>query len=174
MCHDLNLQFHSPFVNLWLKPGDFIRYLKDIDYYRGCKLSFISEEGITYPVGILGEAEREVKIYFQHYKSEAEAEEKWIERTKRMNLDNCFILFTDRNGCSYEDLLEFDSLPYRNKIVFTNRKYPKIKSAYYIKGFEKENSVGSLPSFMNSFPGKRYYDQFDYVRWFNKGAFKNR
>ena len=33
MCHDLHMQFRSPFVNLWLKPKDFLKYLKNIEHY---------------------------------------------------------------------------------------------------------------------------------------------
>lgn len=48
---------------------------------------------------------------------------------------------TDRDGCTKEDLIEFDKLSYKNKIVFTHVPYDDIKSAVYIKGFEKDNEV---------------------------------
>ncbi|PRI53509.1 hypothetical protein BVZ80_01249B, partial [Haemophilus influenzae] len=41
------------------------------------------------------------------------------------------------------------------------------KSAYYIKGFEKQNQVGDIFEF-SGWNGKKYYDQFDYVKWFNQ------
>lgn len=161
--HDLNLQFRSPFINLWIKPNDFIKYLQNIDYYMKCELKFTSEKGINYPIGLLDD----IKIYFQHYKSENEAKEKWIERTKRINLNNLFILFTDRDGCTYQNLLEFDKLPYKNKVVFTHKPYKEIKSAFYIKGFENEDSVGMCFEYLNKFTGKKIYDAFDYIKWFN-------
>lgn len=32
ICHDLGFQFRTPFVNLWLKLRDFIKYLENIEY----------------------------------------------------------------------------------------------------------------------------------------------
>ena len=78
-----------------------------------------------------------------------------------------FVLMTDRDGCTKDDLIEFDNLPYKNKIVFTHVPYDDIKSAVYIKGFEKDNEVGMCFKFKNRFTGKKYYDDFDYVSWFN-------
>lgn len=163
ICHDLGVEFNSPFVNLWIPPDDFVRYLGDIEYYNSCELSFKKESGIDYPVGILGD----IVIYFQHYNTEEEAKQKWEERLKRMNLDNLFVLFTDRDGCTHQNLKDFDALPYKNKVVFTHKEYDDIKSAFYIKGFESEASVGRCFEFLNAFTGKKRYDDFDYVAWFN-------
>ena len=165
ICHDLGLQFRSPFVNLWLEPKDFIKYLENIEYYMGCELKFARNTKYRYPVGILDD----ISIYFQHYNSEVEAKAKWIERTSRINLNNLFVLFTDRDGCTYQDLLSFDKLPYENKVVFTNKKYPEIKSSVYIPGFEEEKSVGNCFEYISLFSGKKRYDIFDYVTWFNRG-----
>lgn len=79
--HDLRLQFKSPFVNLWLRPKDFIKLLSSLREYMGYDLKFTTEEGIEYPVGLL----KDIKIYFQHYKTEEEAKAKWNERAKRMD-----------------------------------------------------------------------------------------
>ena len=51
--HDLRLQFKSPFVNLWLRPKDFIKLLSSLREYMGYDLKFTTEEGIEYPVGLL-------------------------------------------------------------------------------------------------------------------------
>lgn len=165
ICHDLNLRFNSPFVNLYLDSRDFIKYLKNMEHYNNCELSFINKENIDYPVGMLDD----IKLYFVHYESEEQARSKWIERSKRINLENMFILMTDRDGCTKDDLIEFDNLPYKNKIVFTHVPYDDIKSAVYIKGFEKDNEVGMCFKFKNRFTGKKYYDDFNYVKWFNRG-----
>lgn len=42
ICNDLNLKFNSPFVNLWMYPSDFIKYLSNIEYYMTCDLRFIN------------------------------------------------------------------------------------------------------------------------------------
>lgn len=87
-------------------------------------------------------------------------------KKKRINKNNLFILSTDRDGSSYRDIEEFDNLPYKNKVIFTHKYYPHIKSAYYIKGFEKNKEVGIFSCF-EGMTGRRYLDQFDYISWFN-------
>lgn len=161
--HDLGLRFNSPFVNLWIKPRDYIRMLRNLKGFLETPLQFVKEDGISHPVGEING----VRIYFQHYLSEEEAMEKWTSRKSRMNYDNLFVLFTDRDGCTYEDLIAFDNLPIKNKIVFTKKEYPDIKSSFYIKGFENQPEVGQCFEYMPHKLGYKYYDQFDYVGWFN-------
>ena len=55
----------------------------------------------------------------------------------------------------------------QTKVVFTHKPYPELKSAFYIKGFENEGEVGDLFTF-SGWNGEKYYDQFDYVSWFNQ------
>ncbi len=161
--HDLGLKFNSPFINLWIKPKDFIKILSDFQNYMDTPLCFIKEDGIDYPVGMLKDA----KIYFMHYDTEAEAEAKWNERKQRINYDNLFVLFNDRDGCTYDDMIAFEKMPFENKIIFTNKQYPDIKSSFYIRGFENQDSVGNCFDYVPKGLGKKYYDQFDYVSWFN-------
>ena len=79
-----------------------------------------------------------------------------------------FVMFTDRDGCTYEDLLRFEQLSYSNKVVFTHIKYSELHSAFYIPGFESETSVGHLMNYKNKYTYNKYYDAFDYVSWFNE------
>lgn len=157
------MPFNSPFVNLWLKPRDFLRFCERMEYYLSVDLRFTSVEGIHYPVGLIDD----VMLYFLHYSTEKEAAEAWSRRKARVNLDNLFVIFTDRDGCTYEDLLRFDRLSIKNKVVFTHVDYKEIASAFYIPGFEKDASVGNLLAFKSRFSLKKYYDAFDYVSWFN-------
>lgn len=85
----------------------------------------------------------------------------------RINYDNIFILFTDRDGCTYDDLVRFEKLPFKNKIAFTHKKYLELKHAFYISGFENQESVGALMNWVSRFSPFKYYDRFDYVSWFN-------
>ena len=166
LLHDLNLQFRTPTVNLWFEPADYIEFLRNLEKYLHTDLVFSSEleEKCQYPVGILGQ---KVKVYFQHYKTRQEARLKWEERSKRVNMNNLFIIFTDRDGCTYQNIKDFDSLPYKNKVIFTHIPYPEFKSAYYIKGFENDGCVGVCFDFKKATTGIKYYDDFPYIRWFN-------
>ena len=153
--HDLGEQFRSPFVNLYLEPTDFVKYLQNMTAYNQIELGFITTDK-PYPVGQLSD----ITIHFMHYHSEQEAKAKWKERLQRLNLDNLFIMMTDRDGCTEQDLQDFDQLPFKHK------SYSEIKSSFYIKGFEKQGQVGDLFEF-SGWNGQKYYDQFDYVSWFN-------
>lgn len=161
--HDLNLKFNSPFVNLWLLPKDFLKFCERMDHYVAEELKFVKEDGIDYPVGLLDD----IKIYFQHYSSKDEALQTWNRRKLRIDKRHLFIMFTDRDGCKYDDLVRFDHLGFKNKIVFVHKPLPEINSSYYIPGFEHDNCVGHLLYFKNRFSYKKYYDSFNFVKWFN-------
>lgn len=163
--HDLGLRFNSPFINVKLMPSDFIIMLKDLKKYMNIELLPFMNHNFPYPIGRLGE----IKIHFVHYESFEEAKNKWDERKKRMNYENIFIIFTDRDGCTDADIQEFDHTPYKNKVIFTNKKDLGIQSAVYIKGFDNEDSVGMLMHYREDKPFLKYYDYFDYVKWFNNG-----
>ena len=166
LLHDLKQKFRSPTVNLWFEPSDFIEFLSHLEKYLSIEIEFSDELGRKkgYPVGIL---HRKVKVYFQHYKSCEEARQKWKERCTRVCMDNLFIMFTDRDGCSYEDIAHFDALPYQNKVIFTNKPYPEFKSAFYIPGFENESSVGHCFDYTSTWTGEKVYDIFPYIKWLN-------
>lgn len=163
--HDLGLKYNSPFVNLFICADDYIKLLQNFTYYMSKELTFVQNEHGAYPLALLGD----VFIHFVHYKNEREAADKWNARKKRMNMSNCYVLFTDRDGCTEEHLEIFDKLPFQNKAVLTNKAYPSILSAHYVPGFEDQECVGSLHKYSAWF-GKKYYDAFDYVSWFNESA----
>lgn len=165
--HDLGLPFRSQFINLWVYPKDFMKFIRNMDYYNSIDdIQFLPENmrrGHEYPIGVVGD----VEVHFVHYKSDAEALEKWNIRKKRIDKDNIFIMMSEQNKCTMEDLLEFDKLPFKNKVVFTKLPYENVNSAFYIHGFEQKKELGTALAFQNVFSAKRYYDQFPYVEWFN-------
>lgn len=56
-------------------------------------------------------------------------------------MDTLFVIMTERDECTY--------------------------TAYNIPGFEKEESVGYCWKFKNGVTGRKIYDIFPYVDWFN-------
>ena len=79
----------------------------------------------------------------------------------------------ERDGCTYEDILEFDKLAYKNKVVFVSKEMTEIKSAIHIpKDNETINGkiqVKNLLEYRNKLVGKRDIDMFDYIKFFNEG-----
>jgi uncharacterized protein (DUF1919 family) len=137
--------------------------LKNPQKYNALEFKEISA-GESYPVGMLGD----LTFHFVHYPSFAEAVSAFRRRVQRIDYENLFVILSERDGCTYEDLQEFDGLPYKNKVVFTHLPYEKIQSAFYIEGFETEDSLGNIITW-DKIIGKRIYDRFDFVEWFNHG-----
>lgn len=162
--HDLNLPFNSPTINLSMDTDDFIKLLCNLKYYLEQKIIEIEDKNYNFPCGMLDD----IKIRFNHYKTFQEAVDKWNERKERINWDNIYVMGIDGDNATYESLKKFDELPYENKVIFTHKNYPEIKSSYYIKGFEDKGEVGVLIHFREKFWIRRYLDDFDYVSFFNK------
>ncbi len=164
LTHDLGVRFMTPTVNLSMSAGDYLKFVKNMDYYLKAKIIEQKNSATDYPVGILGE---NIVLHFIHYKSFDEAVKKWDERKRRINKRNMFFMMTDRDGCTEEDIREFDSLPYRNKIIFTAKEYPQYKSTIFCKEFSGQTSVPILTEWRSVF-GERLYDRyFDFVKWLN-------
>lgn len=72
------------------------------------------------------------KIYGVHYNSYKDLKSKWDIRCKRINWNNVYVLMIERDGCTFNDLKRFDNLPYKNKVVFTKKKYDEIKNSFVI------------------------------------------
>lgn len=160
--HWLHQRFDSPFINLYMSNEDFLIALSDLEKFINTPIKEFKNKEYKYPVGI---GYGNTLIHFMHYDSFDEANEKWKERCERINWNNLFVMLTNWEG--NEDILyKFDDLPYKHKVVFTNRKYDGVKSACYLRGFERNNGVGQVYRTMNIF-GKRYIDQFDYIGFFN-------
>lgn len=160
--HDLGLQFNTPTINLYFNTSDFLKFLSDLNGYLEKDLVEVECE-FDYPAGRLGD----ITIYFMHYPSFADAKTKWDERKKRIDMNNLFIMMTDKNGCTYEMLKEFDRLPFKNKVVFTHKAYSDIRSSVYMKGFENDGQVGILSDWKPGFWKRRWLDDYDYISFLN-------
>lgn len=160
--HDMQCRYNSPFVNLFIGAEDFLKFLKSPEEYLNAEPVEISSN-MPFPVGRVNG----ITVFFMHYKSFDEARLKWIERSKRVDMDNLFIIMTDKNGCKEKHIAEFDKLPYKNKVIFTHIPYPQYKSAFYIKGFENEKECGVLSDDKPGFWKRRWLDDFDYVKFLN-------
>jgi uncharacterized protein (DUF1919 family) len=137
-----------------------------MEHYLNCELEFVphSENHITYPVARLDD----ITIYFQHYASKEDARAKWERRKKRLNPDSICCLLVERDGCTKDDLIRFSRLPYPTASL-VHLPIPDVKNTYYIRGFEQDKEVGNSIDFRrNQYFGRRYYDDFNYVRFINE------
>ena len=146
-----NLPYQSPTIGLFIMPNDYLKFVNNLEYYlKECKLKFINPKDShnydelvshacygSYPVGLLDD----VEILFMHYKTEAEALEKWNRRCERINWDNLIIKFNDQNGCTNEQIEKFNKInKYDKMICFIAKKIPG-KYNIYMWEFKKDGYV---------------------------------
>lgn len=166
MLHELHQPFNTPTINLYITAPDFLKFVKNLEYYLSLEpVEDKSQIEIPFPVGVIDD----VHIYFMHYQTFESAKEKWETRKRRVNLDNIYIIMAQSSElCTDAIVEEFDQLPYKNKVIFTAKDYPSIKSAYHIPGSEtKNNCIRDLCSYKSKFSGRRWLDDYDYVSFFN-------
>ncbi len=162
VCSDMHLKFCSPTVNLYILPSDFVKFCKNLEFYLNQNLVFMQSD-VGCPTAMLGD----ITIYFLHYKDEKDAKEKWDLRKLRVDYDNLYFVMTDRDGCRYEDLQAFDKLTdCKNKVVFTHKQYPTIKSSFYMKKFKNDSQIGIITS-LDRYSYKRDLDEFDWRKFLN-------
>lgn len=160
MIHDMGKRFDSPTVNLWMSPPHFLYLIKNIQSLANCEIVDITPPDSNYPIGLLGEC----KLHFLHYRTFAEAEHAWKKRIKRLKFDNMKLVFVEMGEC-HKELLEFDRLPFKNKVAFVRTDVDDIKCAYKID-YPQSREKFLITEYSN-YLGERYYDQFDFVSFFN-------
>lgn len=160
VAHDFRLPFNSPTVNLMIPPRDFIEYISNLEHYNGLTIKAIKSEK-DWPIGLLGQS---IHINFIHYKTISDGITAWRRREKRINYNKMYFILIETDGCTYEDLVRFDNLPYQNKVALTHIPYPQISCAFCIKGYEHRKEVTDCYRFHKILPMRKYY-QFKWQRF---------
>jgi uncharacterized protein (DUF1919 family) len=165
------MKYYSPTIGLQFTQEGFLKLCKNFEQYMQEELlesedkmleDFIKlgGSGVNFPVGKLGD----ITIYFQHYRTFEEAKTKWDERKSRINKNRTFFIFVGYDNTPKEIFEEYDKLPIKNKLLLTNEKIIESKNILVMKNGKKiwfdeiENSNGL-----------KYYEQFDYYKWFMNG-----
>ncbi len=164
----LDRPFNSPFVGIGIKGSCYLKIVSNFDYYMSTPIQFSKkskypDREITYPLGIIDD----VEIHFTHYKSEAEAKEKWERRAKRMlketNKDNYFFKICDSWDVDKEMMEKFHQLPYKNKISYSIHDYKdlNLKNHYQINERDEKNK-NSIPNGVKLFKLSFLYTDIAY------------
>lgn len=157
----LGLKYFSPTIGLYFEAPEYIKFLKNFDYYIEQEFHFIKCEDSKYKaeiekrghhdsiIGVLDD----VEIVFLHYHSEKEVIDKWKKRVKRINKNCILYKFNNQNDCTDELIKEFDSLPLKNKVCFTTKKYENCSSVIQFKSQKKLDCVKK-----DYYVSHKYYD----------------
>lgn len=160
------MPYLTPTIDLFFYAPCYIKLISNLHYYFSQPLEFTdsskypdANDSGHYPIGLLDD----VEIHFLHYKDKEQAHLKWSQRIKRVNYDRLFFVFTDKDLCDYNLIQEFDMLDIENKIIFTSKYMPEIKSSIYIPYFKGKSEIGNLFSNYHTL-----YGRFNFRRFFDK------
>ena len=164
---DIGMQYNTPTLGLYFWAPDYIEFLQHLEFYlKEAKIEFV--EHSKYPLGDerrakwkhwypIGRLDGKVEIHFLHYHSEEEATEKWYRRASRVHLDNLFIIGMEQNLCTEKEIREFDKLPFKDKIFFSSKNLPEVKSNCFVAEFEEKEEIGD--------PYKKGHILYRYFVW---------
>ncbi|MCL4429977.1 MAG: DUF1919 domain-containing protein [Chloroflexi bacterium] len=167
--HKLGLKYSTPTVGLFFFSSDYLKLLENFEYYIKQPLKF-RETSVhpkanelrktkPYPIGVLGD---EVEIQFLHYKDEAEAADKWMRRTKRINFDNLFFIYSDAEEDFKEELLrKYQKLPFEHKLFFSSKPLSDFDCLVFIEEYEAASFT--VCTLMN----RKYEKHIDVIKWLN-------
>lgn len=160
--NNLGLKFNSPTINMQMFTNEYYNFIINLEEYLKMDIVFIEpDNGI--PVGMLGD----MKIHFTHYRTNEEALEKWNERKSRLNLDNLYILFNDKDGITEEQIINLSNVKCKNLCVFTSKEYPDLPYTFYVEKYKGEPCVGNLLWKSRKTGLREFETKFDYVKWLN-------
>jgi len=167
--HNLGLRFNSPTINLTFSKEDFIIFVRDLKGFLSANIIEVIDENVDYPIGELEYNNRKIKIYFMHYETFEEAKEEWNKRKERVDFSNIFIIQLISEGVTEEDIIAFDNLPYKNKLLIADRNPINSPNVVVHKIFSKNDyKVGEILKYKTRISVKRHMDDIDYVSFLNK------
>ena len=166
--HRLGKPFLSPTINMWFRQVDFLAFCVYLDYYLAQELHFI-ETDMPHPVALLlgnGEEIPDITLFFNHDKEPETAREKWERRKSRIVRDNLYIMLYYLDGITEDQLKKLESVPCKNKVVFTAKPLSEISWSVFIKPNLKHHYPFSYLE-KDAF-GVRYIEKkFDFVTFLN-------
>lgn len=142
------MKFQSPTVGMYFFADEYIRFLTDLKYYLSQSLIIKDIESSKYKDEIRKRGQNpligwldDIEIVLLHYDDPNEAKEKWQYRLERINYNRLIIKFNDQNLFNIKHLIDFEKLPYKNKICFTGRPYKEYSTVIWFKEYKKNGYV---------------------------------
>lgn len=171
ICHEYDMKFLSPTVNLQFPYMDFVYFCNSLREHINMELkecpplieefSALGGGDVDFPCGILGD----VRILFQHYKSFQEAQFAWSRRCKRILYDRIFVLFYTQGVIDEQVLNGFKSIKY-HKIMLSDQKH--IVNGKDILYFSTPDGKEWWEIDNKHFNKRYYYDRINWCRILNR------
>ena len=175
--HQLGLRFLTPTINLFLSPDDFNYFCLNIGDYISGELKEMKEKDVDYPVGLLypnkkSSIIRPIRIDFMHYDSFKVAKEKWVERSKRINWNNIYVVSTfcySKEVDTYSDKLvkDWNNIKYK-KVLLTDKHYGFDDEFIINKPEECNEYAWLLCSRESNQSWKKVFNDFDFIKFLHK------
>jgi uncharacterized protein (DUF1919 family) len=159
--HQLDVPFQSPTINLMMLQPDFYKLILNLPQYLSMNLADSGIRGGRCPVGKLGD----LTVFFTHYADFEDGASAWEKRAQRVNYDNIFIIATDRDGVTEEDILKLSTVKCKKIICFTAKKYD-YPYCFQVEEFKNDEQIGNILG--KTLSGKWKFEKFfDFVGWLN-------
>ena len=106
------IPYRTPTEGIGFSVDDYMKIIRNPKHYFTAKLEFVKPETterykngehFIYPAAKIDD----ITVYFRHYPTKEEAEQKWIRRCSRMNFNKMFFLLTESETMREEHLIEF-------------------------------------------------------------------
>ena len=166
----LGREYNTPFVGLYLRGDGYINLLSDFCRGVNARLRFLggsnlSGETFDFPVAVLGDG---IEIYFMHYRSQEEAQQKWARRLTRLNraLDDGAELrfkFCDQAGSDERFMRMYHQLDIGSKISFGVRPFESSRHVC-VSPDPGSHMVPNGPRLY-----RKRYQYFDFCEWIGSG-----
>jgi uncharacterized protein (DUF1919 family) len=165
---DLEIPYQTPFIGLYLHHSCFLGFLENFEAAIRAPLEFMEESRyngrLPFPIGLIMGA---YEIHFMHYHSQQEARDKWERRRERIaaDVDDRFFMLMHVGADYVPDLRRFLRLPFKNKVLFTDRPISEVPEAVVVPPMpgatEPDNGVTLY---------RRCHHYFDLPAWLNKDS----
>ena len=135
---DLGYSYNSPIAGLKFPEADYLIFLQNLREFLNAPLKFKQKSKYSsyketgYPIGSLTVDNKEVEIYFVHYKTEEEAIEKWTRRCKRVNWNDIIVIETEYPDTDSIRIMEFFNLPFKKKVYFSSKHHNIADANFFI------------------------------------------
>lgn len=161
------LKFQSPTVGMYFFSDEYIKFLKNFDYYIQQPLIVRDSTSSKYKEELLRRGQNpligwldDVEIVLLHYHDVDDAIRKWEYRRDRIDRKCLIFKFNDQNLCSEQCISEFDKLNFANKICFTGRNYPEYASTIFFKEYAE---IGYVQNDTKMRHWRRYFNVIRYI-----------